>query len=85
MSNDNDDDATIESILDEALAGMKGLVAPEILASMRAQLGDALAVTPAGRRLVRQARPDPNVSASADVSVDPNAISGVRRKRGVGA
>ncbi len=79
---ESDDDAVIESILDEALEGMKELVSEEVIASIRAQLGDVLAVTPAGKRLVRQARPDPTVGASADVALDPNAASGVRRKQG---
>lgn len=66
------DDALIDDLLDEALAGYEGVLPPEALAVLRARLGDTLAATSEGRRLLRQIKPDPQVSHSADL-VAPGA------------
>lgn len=73
------DDELIEDLLDEALAGYEGVLPPEALAAVRARLGDALAATSEGRRLLRQIKPDPQVSQSADL-VAPGAEGAAAEK-----
>jgi hypothetical protein len=79
------DDALIEELLDEALDGYDGIVAPEIMAAIRAQLGDTLAATESGRRLLRQVRPDPVVSRSADLELPAAGESAQARQAARGA
>jgi hypothetical protein len=61
------DDALVEELLDEALAGYEELMTPEALEALREEIGDVLAATEDGRRLLRQIRPDPSVQRSADL------------------
>lgn len=72
MADPEQDDALIEELLDEALAGYEGIVPPEVFAAIRAQIGDTLAATEAGTLLLRQVRPDPVVTRSADLEVSPD-------------
>ncbi|MFO0553869.1 MAG: hypothetical protein U0271_36135 [Polyangiaceae bacterium] len=65
---DQDDDALIEDLLDEALSGMDAVAAAPVLAAIREVLGDTLATTPTGRQLLRQIRPDPVVASTGDVA-----------------
>ena len=73
-SPDTDDDL-IEELLDEALAGYEGVLPPEALQAIRARLGDTLAATTEGRRLLRQIKPDPQLTHSADLEA-PGAEAG---------
>jgi hypothetical protein len=69
----DDEDAFIEELLDEALADYEGIVPAHVMQAMREELGDTLAATASGRRLLRQMRPDPMVNASGDVARSPDA------------
>lgn len=69
------DDDLIEELLDEALAGYEGVLPPEAIQAVRARLGDTLAATTEGRRLLRQIKPDPQLTHSADLEA-PGAETG---------
>ena len=56
----------VRALVAEALEGYEDQP-PELLARIRDQLEDYFLFTPEGRRLVRQAQPDPSVQSSADV------------------
>lgn len=71
MSDPDEDDALIEELLDEALEGYEGLAPPEVVAAIRAQIGDVLAATPRGRQLLRQVRPDPSADRSGELARGP--------------
>ncbi len=73
MGDAEQDDALIEELLDEALEGYEGVVPAELLAAMRAHIGDTLAATASGKRLLRQVRPDPVLSRSADLELPQGA------------
>jgi len=81
------DDMLIEDLLDEALEGYEGVVPAEIITAIRAQIGDTLAATEAGKRLLRQVRPDPVVARSADLELpagttartDSAGVAGIQR------
>ncbi|MBL9028594.1 MAG: hypothetical protein JNL21_40760 [Myxococcales bacterium] len=77
------DDDLIEDLLDEALAGYEHVLPPEALEAVRARLGDTLAATTEGRRLLRQIKPDPQVSHSADLvapGTEPSAADEANAK-----
>ena len=62
-----DDDPFLEEILDAAMEGFAELVPADVAAFVRDSMRDRLLFHPEGRRLVRQARPDPVVDRSGSV------------------
>ncbi|NUP13370.1 MAG: hypothetical protein HOW73_45610 [Polyangiaceae bacterium] len=86
MSESNPDDALIDEVLDEALADYEGVVPDDVLALIREQLGDTLAASGAGRRLLRQMKPDPVVDRSAEIGdeaarTEDEGATGTDKKR----
>ena len=69
-ANDAGEEALVDALLDEALAGFAGLVAPEVLREIRGCIEDRLRAHPEGRGLLRRALPDAHVEASGDVATD---------------
>jgi len=61
-------DPVLEAEIERALAPYKGLVPPEMLAVMRAELERALTQDAVGQALLKQARPAPVVDQSGDVA-----------------
>ena len=64
----NDDDPFLEEILDAAMEGFAELVPADVAALIRDSVRDRLLFHPEGRRLVRQARPDPCVDRSGSMA-----------------
>lgn len=85
-----DEDDLVEAVLKEALAVYEGVVPPETLAIIRAQLGDTLVATRDGRALIRAMSPDPEVQRSEEVqgqvptSAEPPAKAPNKKKAGGG-
>ncbi len=72
MNPDRTQDELVEDLLEEALDGYEGLVPDEVLAEIRATLGDLLYAHPDGQRILRQLESDPMLGGSGDV-VRPDA------------
>jgi hypothetical protein len=64
----DDDDPFLEEILDAAMEGFAEIVPADVAAFVRDSIRDRLLFHPEGRRLVRQARPDPLVDRSRSVA-----------------
>lgn len=86
-----DEDDFVEDVLKEALSVYEGVVSPEVLAVIRAQLADTLIATRDGRALVRAMSPDPEVQRSEEVqgqvptsAEDPAAKATNKKKAGGG-
>ncbi len=78
MEDPSDDDLLVEDLLDEALADYEDLLPPDALRALRDSLGDTLAATASGRRLLRQIKPDPELQRSGDVTAagaEPDAAA----------
>lgn len=71
------DERLAEQLVDEALRTMA--IPPVLLPAIRATLIAELLVTVQGRRLLRQVKPDPQVSASDDVPVGGAGEPAARR------
>ncbi len=67
IPHDLPDEDLAESLVAEATRGFEGSVSAQELAVIRDELVDRLLVTKAGRELLRQIRPDPSVTTSADL------------------
>ncbi len=68
IADDLPDEDLAESLVAEATQGFEASVSTMELAAIRSELVDRLLVTRAGRELLRQVRPDPSVTTSADLA-----------------
>lgn len=68
MTDMTPDEELAESLVREALQGFEATLAPAELQAIHEELVDRLLVTRAGRELLRQVRPDPTVTTSADLA-----------------
>lgn len=65
---DDERQALIESLVEEAIAGFDGVLTQQHVAVIRAQLEQELLFTEEGQRLIRQLSPDASVDASGNVA-----------------